>query len=233
MPAGFLLAEDAAVKSRFSGLTVSDDRNAARPVKVFFRYPENETEREYPFITIELIDIVPARDRQHSHSVLYQSTSNASADWYTANRPHALTYWPSEHTDFTTYASAGPMVKTAEFLALDLVYQVSTFTRSALHDRQLTAQIMRNRAQWRWGYVDVPEDGTTRRFDLLDWVSADLLDSESGYRKRIFRKVYTVQINADLPVSDVEPLYQALGISTSITDWEDHQLDSVNVAPST
>jgi hypothetical protein len=232
MPAGFLLAEDAAVKTRFSGLTVSDDRNNQRPVKVFFRYPENETEREYPFITIELIDIIHAKERQHSHTVLYQSTSNASADWYTANRPHALTYWPSEHTDFSTYASEGPFVKTAEFLAMDLVYQVSTFTRSALHDRQLISQIMRNRAQWRWGFIDIPEDGTTRRFTLLDWVTADLLDSESGYRKRIFRKVYTVQLNADLPVSSIEPLYQALGVSTSIKDLEDNTLDSVNVAPS-
>lgn len=229
MPAGFLLAEDAAVKGRFSGLTVSDDRNAARPVKVFFRYPEGETEREYPFITVELIDVIHAKERQHSHTTLYQSTSNASADWY-STQPNALTYWPSEHYDFRTYASAGPLVSTAEFLAMDLVYQVSTYTRSALHDRQLTSQIMRNRAQWRWGYIGIPEDGTTRRFTLLDWVSADLLDSESGYRKRIFRKVYTVQMNADLPVSDLQPIYRALGVSTSINDLDDNQLDSVNVA---
>lgn len=228
MPAGFLLAEDAAVKSRFADLTVSDDRNGSRPVKVFFRYPDSETEREYPFITIELIDIIHAKNRQHSHVNLYQSTSSASANWYTT-QPNALTYWPSEHYDFRTYASAGPFVSTAEFLAMDLVYQVSTYTRSALHDRQLVSQIMRNRAQWRWGYIGIPEDGTTRRFDLLDWVTADLLDPEAGYRKRIFRKVYTVQINADLPVGSIEAVQKALGVNIDIKDEDNNELQSFTV----
>lgn len=230
MPAGFLLAEDAAVKSRFSGLTVTDDRNAQRPVKVFFRYPDGETEREYPFITIELIDIVHAKERQHSHTTLYQSTSDASVNWYTS-QPNALTYWPSEHYDFRSYGSEGPFVSTPEFLAMDLVYQVSTYTRSALHDRQLTSQIMRNRAQWRWGYIGIPEDGTTRRFDLLDWVTADLLDPEAGYRKRIFRKVYTVQINADLPVGSIDVIQKVIGVEGGITDMDNNELDSVTVNP--
>lgn len=218
MPAGFLLAEDAAIKNRFSDLTVSDDRNPNRPVKVFFRYPDGETEREYPFITIELIDIVHSKERQHSHTVLYQSTG-ASTTWKTdANSPNALTYWPSTHQDFSTYASVGPYVATAEFLAMDLLYQVSTYTRSALHDRQLTSQIMTGVSQWRWGYIPIPEDGTTRRLDLLDWVTADLLDPEAGYRKRIFRKIYTIQMNADLPVMAIEPIYKALEVSASINN---------------
>ena len=49
---GFLLAEDEALKQHLSGITVTDDRNEHRPVKVFFRYPEGETEKHYPFITI-------------------------------------------------------------------------------------------------------------------------------------------------------------------------------------
>jgi hypothetical protein len=222
MPAGFLLAEDAAVKNRFSGLTVSDDRNEDRPVKVFFRYPDGETERQYPFITVELIDIVHAKDRQHSHTVLYQSTG-ASTTWVTDdNRPNALTYWPSTHQDFSEYDT--PYVQASVFLSMDLLYQISTFTRSALHDRQLTSQIMRNVAQWRWGFVNIPEDGTTRRFDLLDWVTSDMLDPEAGYRKRIFRKVYTIQMNADLPVSDIRGVNEVLSVSTSITDMSQDPL---------
>lgn len=216
MPAGFLLAEDAAIKRRFSDLTVSDDRNPERPVKVFFRYPDGETEREYPFITIELIDVVHAKERQHSHVTLYQSTG-ASSTWLTdANRPNALTYWPSEHQDFSTFD--GPYVTAGEFLAMDLLYQVSTYTRSALHDRQLSAKIMTGVAQWRWGSIAIPEDGTTRRLDLLDWVTADLLDPEAGYRKRIFRKIYTIQMNADLPVTDVASIYKVLGVSATINN---------------
>ena len=40
-----------------------------------------------------------------------------------------------------------------------------------------------------------------RRLDLLDWTTADLLDPEAGYRKRIFRKVYTIQMSAEIPSS--------------------------------
>jgi hypothetical protein len=195
---GFLLAEDAAIKKRFTGLKVSDDRNATRPVKVYFRYPDNETEREYPFITIELIDVVYAQNRQHSMSTIYGSTNSE----YPYTGSNALTYWPSTQSNFNGASTAGPLVWTEDFLPVDLMYQVSTFCRSALHDRQLTSLIMSRVARFRFGSIRIPEDGTARRFDLLDWITADLLDPEAGYRKRIFRKVYTIQMSAELTVSD-------------------------------
>jgi len=54
---GFLLAEDQALKVKLSGIQLSDDRDATRDVQVFFRYPEGETEKKYPFITLELMDV--------------------------------------------------------------------------------------------------------------------------------------------------------------------------------
>jgi hypothetical protein len=33
---------------------------------------------------------------------------------------------------------------------------------------------------------------------MLDWTNADLLDMESGYRKRIFRKVLTLKMSAEI-----------------------------------
>jgi hypothetical protein len=55
---------------------------------------------------------------------------------------------------------------------------------------------------FRKGSIHVPADNTDRRLELLDWSTADLLDPEAGYRKRIFRKVYTLQMSAELPSSD-------------------------------
>jgi len=49
----------------------------------------------------------------------------------------------------------------------------------------------------------VSEDDTVRRFDMLGWTNADILDQEAGYRKRIFRKVYTIQMTSELPTSDL------------------------------
>lgn len=216
---GFLLAEDAALKERLTGLTVTDDRENERPVQVFFRYPEGETERIYPFITIEMIDLIHARNRQHSEVELYyfNTAGGASAPSGWDKRPNALTYWPSESTNFSylTNKNDYPILSTDEFVPIDLVYQISTYARSAFHDRQLSSLILRKVFPFRKSSIFIPADGTHRRLEMLDWTTADLLDAEAGYRKRIFRKIYTLQMNAELPSSDI---YGNQQVSTIVTD---------------
>lgn len=206
MKRGFLLAEDEALKLRLSGLTVSDDRNAARPVQVFFRYPEGETEKHYPFITIELLDINHARNRQHSEVTLYSNY---------AESPVTLDYWPS------TSASVGVVpgeyyLKTNEFIPVDILYQVSTYCRSAQHDRQLTAQMLTTVTPFRFGSLVLAADNTSRRLQMLDWANADLLDQETGYQKRIFRKVYTLQMTSELPSEALVGVKQVTSVQTTI-----------------
>lgn len=205
---GFLLAEDEAIKLRFSGLTVTDDRNSERPVKVFFRYPEAETEREYPFITIDLLDVIEARNRQHSEMRLY---SNLPAE-----HPAALTYWPDTASASSPVLNGFDHYQTTEFIAVDILYQVATHTRTALHDRQLTARILSTVTPFRYGSIIVGADGTSRRLDLVDWATADLLDAETAYRKRIFRKIYTLQMSAELPTSALTGLKKVLTVSTTL-----------------
>lgn len=215
---GFLLAEDAAVKARFSNLTVRDDRENARPVQVFFRYPEAETERSYPFITIEMIDIVHARNRQHSESqIVYARSTTTGASAF--GGPDAMDYWPSRISDLDTVQNSSQydFLVSNEFVPVDILYQVSTYTRSALHDRQLSAQMLSTITPFRRGFIAVPEDGTMRRFDLLDWTTADLLDSESGYRKRIFRKIYTLQMSAEIPSTNMYGAYQITTVIPTIS----------------
>jgi hypothetical protein len=220
---GFLLAEDAALKARFSGLTVTDDRNSTRPVQVFFRYPEGETERLYPFITIEAIDVVHARNRQHSEVYLtYVKDGKPNADQIN-NSPNALKYWPSQSSNVDEYieSEGADGLISGEFVPVDLLYQVSTFTRSALHDRQLSSQMLSTIVPFRKGFIDIPADGTIRRLDLLDWTTADLLDPEAGYRKRIFRKIYTLQMSAEIPSTNLNEIYQITSIDVTL-----NQIDS-------
>jgi hypothetical protein len=220
MRTGFLLAEDEALKKRLASLTVTDDREVSRPVQVFFRYPDVETERTYPFITIEMIDIVHARNRQHSENELYYynegNGASAPADW--EKRPNALTYWPSESSDFSNSDNKDSfkILATNEFVPVDLVYQVSTYTRTALHDRQMTSMMLRKVFPFRRSSLHIDADNTDRRLEMLDWTTADLLDAESGYRKRIFRKIYTLQMGAELPSTDLYGYQQATSVIANI-----------------
>lgn len=207
MKTGFLFAEDEAIKLRFSNLTVSDDRESARPVQVFFRYPEGETERHYPFITIELIDVVHAKNRQHSEVIL---------DTHRPGHPNNLDYWPSTSSASVPNITGFDSYTTTEFVPVDLLYQVSTFTRSAIHDRQLVNLLLTEVVPFRYGSLVVAADNKSRRLDLLDWTTADLLDPEAGYRKRIFRKVYTIQMTSELPSTYLTGAKKVQSVSTTL-----------------
>lgn len=221
MKTGFILAEDEAIKLRFANCKVSDDRNNSRTVDVFFRYPEAETERNYPFITVELIDVLHAADRQHSDVLIYSGNAGGFSD-----NPAYFDYWPSVAP--TVNGSSTTTFKRAEeFIPVDLLYQVSTYCRTALHDRQLTARLLQRVVPFRYNSIYIQADGTTRRFDLLDWTNADLLDQESGFRKRIFRKVYTLKMSAEIAGETYTILTTGLPVAT-INSTIEHQLTTFN-----
>jgi hypothetical protein len=222
--AGFTLAEDAAIKNRLANLRVSDDRDADRKVQVFFRYPDGETERHYPFITIELIDIVYASDRQHSEADYY-FTRDAALSAAQQTKGTGIDYFPSEYDeeDLSNMAGEDGYIRMDQFVPVDLIYQISTYCRSQRHDRELSAHMLRYVFPFRRGYIHVPEDDTMRRLSVLDWRTADLLDQEAGYKKRVFRKVMTASVNAEIPQSNIYEVQKVLNVSGTLTD---RQLDS-------
>ena len=215
---GFLLAEDQALKVKFSGIQLVDDRDATRDVQVFFRYPEGETEKKYPFITLELLTVNHAKNRQHSDNVVYAFRGTApagqpSGHYTTDDAGSTFTYYPNETADITTLtgfagAANSPFLSTLEHNPVDLIYQVTTFTRSAIHDRYLHAHMITKIAPFRRGFLRIPADGTDRHMDLLEWRSADMLDEEAGFKKRIFRKIYTISVTSEIPTTQLVGLSQ-------------------------
>lgn len=222
--AGFLLAEDAALKERLTkALHVSDDRSADRKVQVFFRYPESETERTYPFATIEMINLTHARQRQLSEVTYFYSPDEDYG--YTT-----IDYFPSEYdtAGLADLAGASPFLTTEQMIPVDLTYQISTYCRSQRHDRELTANILRHVFPFRWSFIIIPEDNTSRRCELLNWTSADILDQEAGYKKRIFRKVYTIQVNSEIPQRGLGNVQQVSGVVSSIDGTISTLQDSIS-----
>lgn len=212
---GFLLAEDAALKTRLSQMEVSTGRR----VQVFYRHPEKDTEKVYPFATIELLDINHATDRQESERNYYHASSVGLTPGQDA-KYNDLDYYPSLMTgaEMDTAVANGGFLSTESFVPVNLMYQVTTYTRSAHDDRALTALMLRRVTPFRRGFIEVPEDGTMRRLDLLNWNGTDILDGEAGYKKRIFRKVYTLSMSAELPAADLIGLKRVLSVQGTVSN---------------
>jgi hypothetical protein len=171
----FLLSEDEAMKSWLTGMTVSDSSDSARPVKVWFRLPEQEQrDVTYPFVSIDLIDINEALDRNHRGRL----------------RVDQMGYIPEGLT-------AGLNYQTIDYpIPFDLDYQVTTFSRSARHDRALQTQVWK-RFLGRFGVI--PVEDTAREAQLLGAATGDQVDQ---YGKRLFTKIYSIRVVSELVPSE-------------------------------
>ena len=171
----FLINEDAALKTMLQGITVADAGNPARPVAVYYGQPDKEIRQQtYPYITIDLISVREDTARMHQGAV-------------------RLTYIPE---GLGVTAVNGLINKITNFpIPVDLYYQVSTWARQPRHDRQIAASLFgAGRLPFRFGQLDIPEDGTARRLDMLGFSKRDT--TEGG--KRLFSNVYNIKISAEL-----------------------------------
>ncbi len=184
----FLIAEDEALKGFLQGMVVADEKSAAangptgtvktRPVKVWFGYPDVEVRaQEFPFVTIDLVDIVHANDRQHQgviHDNDYMGTQVPQAGYiYEYNLP----------------------------VAFDIIYQVTTYARHPRHDRAILFQ-MWNKFPAKYGKLPVSNQIGTQtgwRSMFVDgYVKRDTFeDAESGNR-RLLRNVFTIRVISEM-----------------------------------
>ena len=169
----FVLAEDAALKTHLNGITVSDDKSNNRPVKVWYGFPDVEVrDQSFPYITIDLIDILPANERQTYGFIT--DTDNLGTVTPDANY---------------VYTNQIPV-------AYDLIYQITSFSRHPRHDRSIIYQLM-TKFPSKYSRLKVyTPDGTgfTIRSMFVDgFVKRDTVEGETGNR-RLLRNVYTVRV---------------------------------------
>lgn len=200
---GFILAEDEAIKTYLTGLTVPTRPGSPQTTEigVWFRYPEAERTIKYPFITIDLINVAPDYTRWTSDYIqdltdLYQpSVSPTIGD-------------PAENKGFTV----------RNYLPFKLSYQISVHSRSSLHDRYLMSRFFTDVFPPRPFWLGVDADNTWRRCELLDSVQADLMETTESGNKRIFRKIYTISILAEIPQDVITESWQVLRVFVPIVD---------------
>jgi hypothetical protein len=175
----FILAEDAALKSLLSGMTVIDEKaggsSTPRAVQVWYGTPDIELrEQKFPFITIDLMDIRLAPERQMS-GVIYDRDK---AGTVVANNTNVYGYeYP------VTY---------------DLVYQVTSYARHPRHDRSLIQQLMQVKFPSKYGKLGIVSDSgveTTYRHMFLDeFLKRDTV--EEG--RRLLRNIFLVRVVSEL-----------------------------------
>jgi hypothetical protein len=198
---GFILAEDEALHKYLTGMTVPDrpGSNKAVEVGVWFRFPEGERNIKYPFITIDLINVAPAYEL------------------WTSDHVNTATYQPSVSPSIPS-ADPGMNLDIRNFLAFKLTYQVSVHCRSSLHDRFLMSRFFTDVFPPRPFWMGVDADNTWRRTELLDSAQADLMETTESGNKRIFRKVYTVSMLAEVPQDTIRQVWQVLRVYMPIVD---------------
>lgn len=245
---GFLLAEDAAVKNYLTGLTVPT-RTGTDPVGVWFRWPEGERRKKFPFITIDLLDIQPSYDRWTS--LYYMDTQSAVSfeDPISGEQIRTGLYQPSvspQVGDPSGYDADVHNIVVPNYLMYTLLYQVSVCCRSELHDRFLQSRFRTDIFPPRPFWIGVDADHTWRRAELLDVAQADLNETDESGSKKILRRIYTLSIDAEIPQDVVSKIEKVLRVhidlyrENPITHREtadhsysiDHQVaDPINVVP--
>jgi hypothetical protein len=188
---GFLLAEEEALKAKLSQIYVTDPNTPTgrRRVHTRWGYPMAEVNRQYPMLTIDLIDIEFAADRAHSAQVI------------------GVDYWPSEYATFAEYATAygieltdDDVVGATMWHPYNLHFQIASHARNARHDLEITRILLGTLfTPHRWGFLYVPADDSNRWLDLVDWATANYNEGAGDSQNRIFRKIFHIVVSAHLP----------------------------------
>lgn len=206
---GFILAEDAALKTYLSGMTVPD-RVSTSDVPVWFRYPEGERRMMFPFITIDLIGVNPSYERWQSIHRLNPMTEVEFQEDGGTPGPTGL-YQPSVSPTLVADTDNTPEMVVDNYLMYELLYQVTVHSRSALHDRVLWSRFMTDIFPPRPFWVGVDADMTWRRCELREVVQADTMETTESGSKRIFRKIHTISMDAEIPqnkVAEIERVWR-------------------------
>jgi hypothetical protein len=189
----FLLSEDDALRSWLDGMTVVDQKadgvvTSSRQVGVWFGQPDQEIrEQRYPYITIDMVDVVRDSEREMRGKV---------APEYLA--PSNLALNKGWEIDLP--------------IPVNIDYQITTYARHPRHDRQLLAEIVTSRIPFRFGQLSL-DDGTLRRLELI---SVSKRDNISEQAKRLFTNVLTVRIASEVVQTTLTELYKVLNVNDTL-----------------
>jgi hypothetical protein len=190
-----MLTEDKALRQLMQGLTVMDQKSeneeAPRTVGVWFGQPDQELRNQnYPYITIDLIDVSRDQSREMRGKVNASYLEEAAK----------------------LKAGIAPEIEVEDWeidtpIPVNIDYQITTYSRHPRHDRELLAKVLYDRLPFRFGTLNC-EDNTVRRLDVLDVAKRDITEQA----KRLFVNSITVRVSSEIPQGLFKQLYKVLTV---------------------
>ena len=208
----WLLNEDAALKFKLQGIVVSDANSSSRNVPVRYRLPEVEpADLSYPIIVIEHNGWTVANDREHRGFIQLPYAPEGYAPWWNVTGdPATETFDPSD----SPYYSYFP-------LPYNLDYTVTAYARfQADHMMPIVATMASyDRLNAKFGFLDIPQDGTKRTMQLLAGPTpADAYDSNG---KRIFVTKWMVRVFSELVPSQIQQFSIVSQVNLDLSVYND------------
>ena len=191
----FLYNENEAIKAKLGGLTVTDGNDPlGRAVPVRFRAPEQELADEvFPAIVIDEANWSVDPERAHSGYVPLPYTPEG----YAAPDP-------------------GSWLFTQMPLPLNVDWTVTLYCRKSLHRTALLGQLGTfPYLPGRLGFLQVPQDGTLRRLEVIGGPTTDsVLD---GQGKRLLTAVWRIRTTGELIWAPIDPVTETTSIDLTVS----------------
>ncbi len=189
----WLRNEDSCLKAKLQGLRVVDANAPAggRTVPVRYRLPQDElADLSYPIIIIEHAGLYPAPEREHRGYIKLPYAPEGYQPWYTG----PANAW----VDDSPYYSYFPMPYNFDYI-------VTLYARfMTAHVQPLVATLATEKyLPAKFGYLDVPQDGTVRSMFLQGGPEFDYGKDEDG--KRMISVTYRIRVFSEL-VGDVQSM---------------------------
>jgi hypothetical protein len=224
---GFILAEeDALMEMLRATVTLPDSQGTEKPVRVWYRFPDSATAVTYPYVTIDLVGIEPAYDLWHSEYALYKDSEVEEESSTGQVSGHRL-YDPSTSRNIAQAAQDPPnFFIRRNYLQYRLFFQLGLWCDNVAHDRILTARMFRDIVMPHPSWLLCPADGVWKRMETISWTPADI-PTQDGASKRIFRKLYTISVQTDIPqdrLADLTTKPRIQKLLLRMTDREGSQI---------
>jgi hypothetical protein len=184
----FIFNEDRAMVQKLSGLYVGDVNAPDQGTEVEVKWLDPET---------ELVDLTFPSIIICNTGLVFDS-ERAGAGWYQLPyTPEGFPSWkPNQEIPQSPYFAQTP-------IPYNINYQIEVLSRNNKHATFLSAVLSGpDFLSARFGYLEIPEDGTVRRMDLMSGPERQSIHDRDD--KRLFQSVYSVRVSTELLPKEIE-----------------------------